>query len=203
VLTALEQDYDDLARDMEYSPHNSILVTLYTEQAFFDVTQAPSWTSAINDGKLRVPVRGISSVTPELARVLKHELTHSFVTEMSGGRAPTWLQEGIAQLEEGKSSRSSGRQLAVLFSANSEIPYNMLEGNFMRFSAPEAVVAYAESLAAVEYIHEAHGMSEISHIVEQLSQGSSTEAAMRSVIHTDYGQLHEEMTRWLKNKYGQ
>ena len=203
VLAVLEQDFDDIERDLDYSPHSSILVTLYTEQAFFDVTQAPSWISALNDGKLRIPVRGISSMTPELARVLKHELTHSFLTEMSGGRCPTWLQEGVAQMEEGKSSGSVGHQLGALFVTNSEIPYNMLEGGFMRFSSEEAVLAYAESLAAVEFIRDVHGLSEISRIVRQLNQGSSTEAAMRSVIHTDYGQLHDEMTRWLKDKYGQ
>ena len=37
---------------------NNIAVTLYTQQAFFDVTRAPSWSGAINDGKLRIPVSG-------------------------------------------------------------------------------------------------------------------------------------------------
>jgi len=34
---------------------------------------------ALNDGRIRVPVEGLTSMTEELARVLKHELTHSFV----------------------------------------------------------------------------------------------------------------------------
>jgi tetratricopeptide (TPR) repeat protein len=46
IVAALESDYDDLARDLGNPPHDSILVTLYTEQAFFDVTQAPSWSGA-------------------------------------------------------------------------------------------------------------------------------------------------------------
>ena len=61
---ALESDYDDLARDLGNPPRDNILVTLYTEQAFFDVTHAPSWSGAINDGKLRIPVSGLSSMTP-------------------------------------------------------------------------------------------------------------------------------------------
>src|SRR5262249_19061121 len=72
LLATLEGDYDDLVRDMGYSPHNTIAVTLYTEQAYFDVTRAPSWTGALNDGKLRIPISGISSMTSDLARVLKH-----------------------------------------------------------------------------------------------------------------------------------
>jgi len=56
----------------------------------------------------------------------------------------------------------------------------MLEGSFMSFSALEATVAYAESLAAAEYLRDAYGMSEITSILERLSQGSSTEAALRA-----------------------
>ncbi len=120
LLAALDSDYDDLERDLSYSPRNTIAVTLYTQQAFFDVTRAPSWSGAINDGKLRIPLSGVPNVTPELARVLKHELTHSFISQMSSNRCPTWLNEGVAQLEEGKSSASNGRSLAQLFGAGAE-----------------------------------------------------------------------------------
>jgi tetratricopeptide (TPR) repeat protein len=202
LLATLDSDYDDLVRDLGYSPHNNIAVTLYTQQAFFDVTRAPSWSGAINDGKLRIPVSGVQSVTPDLARVLKHELTHSFVSQMSGNRCPTWLNEGIAQIEEGRSSASYGRQLSKVFATGTEIPFNVLEGSFMSFSAPQATAAYAESLAAAEFIRDAYGMSEISRILELLSHGSSTEAALRATVHSDYRQLRDEMTGKLKETYG-
>jgi tetratricopeptide (TPR) repeat protein len=203
LLATLDSDYDDLVRDLGYSPHNNIAVTLYTQQTFFDVTRAPSWSGAINDGKLRIPISGVGSVTPELARVLKHELTHSFVSQMSGNRCPTWLNEGIAQIEEGKSLASYGRQLAQVFAAGNEIPFNVLEGSFMSFSAPQAAAAYAEALAAAEFIRDAYGMGEITRILELLSQGSSTEAALRATVHSDYRQLRDEMARALKEKYGE
>lgn len=203
LLATLDSEYDDLVRDLGYSPHNNIVVTLYTQQTFFDVTRAPSWSGAVNDGKLRIPISGVAGVTPELARVLKHELTHSFVSQMSSNRCPSWLNEGVAQIEEGKSSASYGHQLAQLFAAGNEIPFNLLEGSFMSFSAPEATAAYAESLAAAEYIRDAYGMSEITRILERLSEGSSTEAALRATVHSDYRQLRDEMTRALKDKYGE
>ncbi len=203
LLATLDSEYDDLVRDLGYSPHNTIPVTLYTQQAFFDVTRAPSWSGAINDGKLRIPVSGVNSVTPALARMLKHELAHSFVSQMSSNRCPTWLNEGIAQLEEGKSSASYGHQLALLFATGNEIPFNLLEGSFMSFSGPEATAAYAESLAAAEYIRDAYGMGEISRILERLLQGSSTEAALRATVHADYRQLRDEVTRSLKARYGE
>jgi hypothetical protein len=202
LLATLDSEYDDLVRDLGYSPRNIIAVTLYTQQAFFDVTRAPSWSGAINDGKIRIPVSGVTGITPDLARVLKHELTHSFVSQMSSNRCPTWLNEGIAQMEEGRSSASNGHALAQMFAASAEIPYNTLEGSFMSFSGPEATAAYAQSLAAAEYIRETYSIGDIQRLLERLSQGSSTEAALRATIHSDYKQLRDDITRWLAGKYG-
>jgi tetratricopeptide (TPR) repeat protein len=202
ILRVLESDYDDLVRDLGTPPRDNILVTLYTEQAFFDVTRAPSWSGAVNDGKLRIPISGLNSMTSELARVLKHELAHSFINQISGGRCPQWLHEGIAQLEEPKSLGSDGRQLAQLFKTEHYIPLNVLEGSFMRFSNAEAYVAYAESLAVVSYINDSYGMSDLQRVLQRLSEGSSTEAALRATVHSDYGQLESETGKYLSDKYG-
>src|SRR5579864_9462276 len=202
IIAALESDYDDLVRDLGTPPRDNILVTLYTEQAFFDVTHAPSWTGAMNDGKLRIPISGLSSMTSELAHVLKHELAHSFITQLSAGRCPPWLHEGIAQYVEPKSISGEGHQLAALFKAQRNIPLNALEGSFMQFSGGQAYLAYAESLAAVSFITESYGMSDIQRILQRISQGNSTEAALRATIHSDYGQLESDLTKYLTDKYG-
>ena len=202
LIATLESQYDDLVRVLGVAPRASIPVILYTEQAFFDVTHAPSWSGAVNDGKLRIPISGITSVTSDLARVLKHELAHSFVSQATGGRCPTWLNEGIAQAVEPKTVQY-GRRLSQLFRAQQQIPYNALEGSFMRFSPIEAVVAYDESLAAVQYISETYGMSDVERILERLGQGGSAEATLRATIHSDYGQLESEVGKFLAGKYGE
>ncbi len=202
LLNTLESEYDDLVREFGVAPRNSIPVILYTDQGFFDVTQAPSWTGAVNDGKLRIPIHGITSITPELARVLKHELAHSFINQLSGGRCPQWLNEGIAQAMEPKSLASNGNRLAQLFRSQHEIPFNSLEGSFMGFSPVEASLAYDESLAAVQYISQTYGMSDVQRILERLGNGSSTEAALRATIHSDYGELETEVGTYLTTTYG-
>ena len=202
LASTLESHYGDLVRDLGVAPRGSIAVILYTDQAFFDVTQSPSWVGAVNDGKLRIPVNGMSSVTPELSRVLKHELAHSFINPLSGGRCPQWLNEGIAQAMEPKSLSSRGRRLAELFKAQQEIPFNALEGSFMRFSGLEAMLAYDESLAAVQFIIDTRGMSELQRILQRMAEGSSTESALRATIHDDYGQLQTDVGRYLERQYG-
>jgi tetratricopeptide (TPR) repeat protein len=201
VLGTLESEYDDLVRQFGVAPRENIAVVLYTDKAFFDITQAPSWSGAVNDGKLRIPINGLESVTPEMARVLKHELAHSFINQISHGRCPQWLHEGIAQVVEPKRLNDS-RRLAQLFSLQQEIPLNTLEGGFLRFSAREAVLAYDESLATVTFITDTYGMSDIRRILERIGEGSSTELALRNTIHSDYRQLQVEVGKFLANKYG-
>ncbi|MGE5322938.1 MAG: peptidase MA family metallohydrolase [Actinomycetota bacterium] len=201
ILNALEQSYNKLESDLGASPRN-IDVSLYTDQAFFDVTQAPAWSAALNDGKIRIPISGVTTVSPELAGVLRHELTHSFVAQITHGRAPQWLNEGIAELEQGASTSSFGAKLAAVYSSGHQVPLNMLEGNFESLDKSEALVAYAESLAAVEYIASTYGVSDVARILQRLGEGQSIETALRNTIHGGYKELDVQVTEYLKRTYG-
>jgi tetratricopeptide (TPR) repeat protein len=202
ILDALEEHYNDLVRELGAAPRQSIPVILYTEQKFFDVTRAPAWMGAVNDGRLRIPIDGVESVTPALSRVLRHELVHSFVNQITGGRCPQWLNEGLAQLLEPSSSGARGAQLSRLFQARRHIPFTYLEASWFQFSPEEAVTAYAQSLAAVEYIHATYGISQLRRLLQLLGQGSSIEAALRFALNSSYARLEDDITRYLQRTYG-
>jgi tetratricopeptide (TPR) repeat protein len=197
LIEVLEADYRDLSSQFGAEPHSSIQVVLYTDQAFFDVTRAPAWTGALNDGRLRIPLRGVDFVTPELARVLRHELTHSFVNQLSLGHCPAWLNEGIAQMMEPETLGWRAARLADLFRGQHEIPLNLLEAGFSPFNREQAGIAYDESLAAVEFIKSRYGMYDVLAIVQRIGQGESTETALRQVLHDDYGQFEDELRGYL------
>lgn len=200
VLEVLEAQYRVLTTDLGASPRN-IYVSLYSDQEFFDVTQAPAWSAALNDGKIRIPVSGMSAITPELARVLRHELTHSFVRQIGHNNVPQWLNEGLAQVEEGKTTAPVGVRLAALYASGNQIPLGRMEGPFVSFSAPEAFVGYAESLAAAEYMRNQYGMAELAELLRRLGQGESVESALRATIHTGYSGLEAEIAGYLKKSY--
>jgi len=202
ILEALEKQYDDLSSAFGMAPRDNIVVILYTNQAFFDVTEAPSWTAALNDGKLRIPVSGLETVKAELVRVLRHELAHSFINYISRGRCPQWLHEGVAQVVEPRNLGRHGRALAQVYTAQRSLPFNVLESGFMSYSGAEAALAYDESLAAAEYIKDTYGFSDIRRVLERIGEGSSAEAALRSTIHSDYGQLEADLGKFLTSKYG-
>jgi tetratricopeptide (TPR) repeat protein len=202
ILEALDSDYDALVSQLDYAPHETIPVILYPDHAYFDVTLAPSWSSAVNDGKIQLPVHGMTAVTPDLARVLRHELTHSFVNQITRGRCPLWLNEGVAQLMESRTVGSTGRLLGHLFGTEHEVPLNSLEGSFLNLDTNAAAIAYAESLAALEYINDTYGMSDIRRLLGRIGEGASTESALRSTFNVGYGQFEQDIATFLRNKYG-
>jgi tetratricopeptide (TPR) repeat protein len=198
ILTVLERHFDDLVSSMGLLPRDPIVVVLYTNQTYFDVTQAPAWTAALNDGKLRIPVEGLTGVTIEMSRVLKHELAHSFIRQATQGRCPVWLNEGLAQMLEPRSAASYRTQLAKLFSSGRQVPLQSLEGSFIGYNSNQAAIAYIESLAYVEYIRDSYGINRLSDILRSLSEGQSPEEALKSALHDDYSQLEEEFGRHLR-----
>jgi tetratricopeptide (TPR) repeat protein len=201
VLRTLETQYQEISQALDYTPPEPIGVILYTNQTFTDITRAPSWVGALNDGRLRVPVEGLSTVTDELARVLKHELTHSFVGQKSAGRAPVWLQEGIAQYLEGRRSRGNASALSGAFEKHMEISLASYETSWMNLPRDAAAQAYAWSLAVVETMVNEDGMGDVEKILEDLAGGASTEDACRAVLHEDYSELMLSTAQYLHKAY--
>jgi tetratricopeptide (TPR) repeat protein len=202
LLSTLEAQYRELNREFDYAPRENIFVILYTQKAFFDVTEAPLWSGGGYDGKLRIPVEGVENMTPMLERVLKHELAHSFVSHRTNGRCPMWLHEGLAQMMEPRSLRE-GAALAEVFKARKHAPLRVLEGGFGRLSPQQAHLAYAESLAVVEYLRSRYGMSDLLRLLDRLATGASPEAALRATYQMDYEDLEAQLGAYLAKNYGQ
>jgi tetratricopeptide (TPR) repeat protein len=201
ILHVLEDDFRDIESQLDYTPPEAIGVILYTDQAFADITRAPSWAGAINDGRIRIPVQGLSSVTSELARVLKHELTHSFIAQKTRGRAPTWVQEGVAQWIEGRRSNSAAGALVEMAGQNRLPSLQMLEGSWMSLSGGAASFAYAYSLAAVESIIQSGGVSDVSRLLDRIATAPSMDAALRESLHSDYADLDQQTVVYLRHEY--
>jgi hypothetical protein len=201
VLRTLEGQYQQIESELNYSPPEPIGVILYTQQGFADITRAPGWVGALNDGRIRVPVQGLTGVDSELSRVLRHELTHSFIQQKTHGRAPTWLQEGMAQWIEGKRSDENAAVLVQVYEAGQAAPLSRLEGSWMGLSGDVVRYAYAWSLANVEYIVATQGMGDIERMLDRIAAGSETEAAIKDVLRDDYGELMKSTDEYLRKNY--
>jgi tetratricopeptide (TPR) repeat protein len=203
ILRALEEDYRELQSDLHFTPPESIGVILYTQQGFRDITRAPGWMGALNDGRIRVPVQGLDSVSEQLSRVLKHELTHSFVRQMTFGRCPTWLQEGLAQWMEGRRSGGNAKFLIAAYDSGGLIPLQRLEGSWTALPASIAAFAYAWSLAAVECVMARSGQMAINRLLGDLGTGAPSEEALRESLQIGFADFARETADYLRATYPQ
>ena len=62
--------------------------------------------------------------------------------------------------------------------------------------------AYAESLAAVDYLVRTNGMGDVERLLERLPRAISFEAAMRETLRLDYEELDENLKKYLSQQFG-
>jgi tetratricopeptide (TPR) repeat protein len=201
VLRTLEEHFRSLQAELRFTPGEPIAVVLYTQQTFRDVTRAPSWAGAANDGRIRVPVQGLTSVSDQLSHVLMHELTHSFIRQKSQGRCPQWLDEGLAQWMEGRRSESTALPLIAAYEQGTHPTVKQWENSWASFSGQRANFAYAWSLAFVESIIANSGMWGIERLLGELASGSAVESALGTSLQTNYADLERNTVDYLRKTY--
>jgi hypothetical protein len=145
AIEILESAFWRIGNALGAYPAEPVVVMLYTEQQFRDVTQAPAWAGGIYDGRIRVPAAGAIQSPQLFERVLVHELAHAMVATITPRGVPTWLHEGLAQYFEGDDAVAARRRVARV----GVIPLRYLDGSFERLTAAQASIAYDESLVVV------------------------------------------------------
>jgi hypothetical protein len=170
-----------LSAELLSRPPATIAVILYPDQTFFDITRAASWSGAVFDGKIRVPVKGLATVTPALRATLIHELTHAFIGALPQD-CPAWFNEGVAQLQEGDSAEPLRKMLGQWRQTDRLIPLRDLQKSFANLPEATADVAYAEALSMTEYMVKQHGKASIGTILGLMSQNYNFETAFTTTL---------------------
>jgi tetratricopeptide (TPR) repeat protein len=184
VTDYLEERYRDLSDSFRHAPPQPITVLLYPDREFRDVTLAPESVAGLYDGKIRVPLGGISRVDERARQLLVHELTHAVVHSKTRGNCPRWLHEGLAQRMEGRTitraAASSVRRLVASDPATWET---------RGFSYPAA-------LSLTQYLESRRGFGGIVVLLENLADGLDLDAALRDAFSEDYSTL---CRRWAES----
>jgi tetratricopeptide (TPR) repeat protein len=190
VLGSLDTAYGEYSTRLGFHPTDPVTVVLQTEAAFQDA-RTPDWAAGINDGTIRVAVRGLDVVTPRLTAVLRHELAHSFVATRTGGNCPTWLQEGISQWLEGGDPSRQDAELAERAKEGRLHSLLSLEGPFQGLEEREVYQAYAESLSAVAHILRKRGEAGLVRLLAALADGLPSEEALPVSLALSYPELQK------------
>jgi hypothetical protein len=200
ILQSLEQSYQELEQSLNYSPKETLVVVLYPDEVFQDVTKSPSWVGAMNDGKIRFPIKGLSRVDPSVRKILKHELTHSFIRTKAGGNCPLWLNEGLAQYLSGDSSHQF-RLVAKQALRQEKLPLlSQLQGTFMGLSANQAAWVYQQSLLAADYPIVTYGPSDVQKLLEVTGLTGSFETALTQVLRRSYPEIEKDFQDYIQKE---
>jgi hypothetical protein len=183
ALDILEEGYSRVGQALNTFPTRNVVVVLYTEQQFRDITRAPDWAAGAYDGKIRIPLRGALAKPDELTRVLVHELTHAMLHATVTRGLPAWLNEGLAVNFEPRGVTWAEQELAT---ATDQLPFSRLTRSFTNLSGDAARIAYAQSAVLTHRLLEEAGGTTLNIVLQDLNAGQPFEAAFEQRFLTSF-----------------
>lgn len=182
ILDAGERAWTRLSHDLGRAPTSPVSIRIV------DGASMPTeWAAAVFDGQVRLPLDAALQSDRRDA-ILTHELAHAFLVDLSGGRIPLWLNEGLAQWLEGR--RPSSRPEARGASWLDELPTRK---EFMDLSAEDADLAYSYSLSVTDELMSLHGSTTVVRYLELLAGGVPDEPAFERTFGRTYRNLSERI----------
>jgi tetratricopeptide (TPR) repeat protein len=181
VLEHLELAYDDLVRWFGEDPYPdgpAIRVVLYDPEDFERLTGLGDWAAGVFDGVVRVSVSDLVR-GHGWREVLVHELVHAFVQALSGPSVPGWLNEGLAQMHEGRAGEPARARERLR--GGELFPLERLAGSLAAWQDAAAIArAYAESLLFVEYLRATYGDEALRRMLLSLRDGRKPEESFQA-----------------------
>jgi tetratricopeptide (TPR) repeat protein len=195
VLGSLEEAYFVVGRKLDSYLPDRTQVVLYPEQEFHDVTQAPSWTGGVYDGRIKLPVRGLHEAGPLLDRTLRHEYAHVVVNHLTHGNVPVWLNEGVAIWAEGDRGDQRLTWARDTIAGRRLFRLGDLRRPFIELPAEQVNVAYAQSYLAVHAIVGEYGERRLRDLLVRLGTGQSFAAAFQQALSTRLADFENGLIR--------
>ncbi len=204
AFTVLEKAYERYSKVFNFAPQKKITIKFLSPSEFKRYTGAPEWTSAMyfND-EITIPFNAKKGVNlSDLDRAITHEYAHAVLHELSNGTCPAWLDEGLAQMFEGKINPLLGPALRKWIASNDAMPLDWLGQGFTLLHESIVPAAYAESLVATKKLLGRNGYEGITEFIKELKDGKSEKEAFRIAFNQSQEQfllsLTKDIQKWAK-----
>ena len=201
-IAILNQNYEELSRIFAMEPSRRVVLRFMSPDEFHRQTGAPKWTSAMYfRGEITVPIQtGKGTNRQQLQRALRHEYVHAVIAELSRNKAPAWIDEGLAQLLEGRPNPILGPSLRRWLSEDNPMPLEWLDSGFTTLEDGVVPAAYAQSLFATRTIVNKYGFDAVRKYLTLLSEGENSAAAFEFAFGLPQErfeqQLAQQLLRW-------
>jgi hypothetical protein len=197
ILELLDKAFNILHERLGEYPRDEIKVILYSKPAFRDITQAPDWAGGSYDGKIRIPVGGLTTAEEAtgLQNILVHEMTHAFLFRMAPAGLPLWFNEGLATTFQGWDpdkvrawlAGNPAKGLATLSDVD-----RTLQGRGGNVTA-----GYVAARLAINDLEQLRGFGAVRRIIAGVGAGQPFEEVFRDEARMEIAEFQERWRRGL------
>jgi len=191
----LRKTYRQISQSLAYYFKHKVVVILYDEADFRKITGSAHWVAGLYDGKVRLPINKEGFTELDLKALTAHEVTHAFVAFISGGRAPAWVNEGLAEYQENKVKAADTSVFDAAYKANTLFPLIQLLSHNGPMSLKESErisLFYQQSHHLVTYLVDRYGMFRVKKIIQEYGTGKNSDEVIRSVLKISLTRLEKE-----------
>ena len=195
----LREAYQAISQDFGHYPKYKVPVVLYDRSEYNEImSSAPHWSGALYDGKIRLPIYENKTRDIDLKKLIFHELTHSFVLDLSRMKCPVWLNEGLAQFQENKIVPIHLAPFEAAYRSHSMLSLDelMFEDMAQEASHEKAILFYLESFSLTKYIADHYGFYKLKEFLKKIGLGDPVTQAFETI----YGRTLQEVSgEWQKD----
>ena len=123
------------------------------------------------------------------------------IRDVTGGKVPTWLNEGLALIEQRTPLDGAVGTVRQLADEKKLPSLGALNGSFVKLTGPEASVAYAVSYTAAKFLVERWSRWDAQRLLRQLGEGLSFEEALEETTRLTLPEFEQEWREWLVRGY--
>jgi len=206
--STIENTVDQLPRFLISGRHDTLRVWIVSTQNEFQAATGanlPYWVGAVTifpQDMIVVRSPDLSNATLREYRVtMIHELIHYLQGQnVPLNLTPVWFNEGLATYYSGEFGLPERVLVSKSLWRHRMIPLIKL-GNIMKFSQPQAAMAYAESASAIEFLDVVYGSETISRIFNSMQKGIAFDRALSLALDNEEANFEAQWQKYLSQKY--
>ncbi|MBI3009675.1 MAG: tetratricopeptide repeat protein [Candidatus Omnitrophica bacterium] len=199
IRDALLEARRTVGADFAYWPKHKLIVLIYSAESFHSMRQdTPEWVAGQFDGKIRVPLPSVDLKPLLVEKTIFHEYTHALIHDLTQGKCPRWLDEGLAEYEGRKQYSEPLHFLKDVYQKNNLIPWTELSDHIAPMMARDEVgLAYEQSWSIASYLVERYGFWRIRRLLKAIGEGESWEQVMAKEFRSKLPKLESAWREWL------
>jgi tetratricopeptide (TPR) repeat protein len=191
----LREAYRAISQDFAFYPREKVVILLYEEAEYRQLSQTPAWTAGHYDGKVRLPAYKQAVNVQEIKKLIWHELTHFFIQRLSRGGCPLWLNEGLAQVEENKVKRIDLGYFRAALTGKYLLSMEELEKGYGEDAgATDVFLFYQQSYAVTDHLVKKYRMFKVKEMLAAFGRGKTADQVFEEILGISRGAFE---IKWL------